>query len=250
MKGGDALELSRAAAKAAIKVSHSGVLQSGVYLEHSSQHVRVLFDQPRQMLSSAVLGGGLVNAGQIVNMKVDAHGDDQHCEPPQATLENYCLAQQWDVKGVGMMTAASMNSLRVLQSTVQGVALTVLVTAGVRNARRAGDRAEWRQINAVPQMPGTINTIVIFSALLTPAAMVEALVVATEAKAAAMQQSGIISPVSRQIATGTGTDSIVLVNGAGHEAIAYCGKHVLLGECLARLVIDATCSAVDYEGAG
>ncbi len=250
MSGYNSGEPSCLATEYEAESSHSGVLQPGVYLEHSSKHVRVFFDQSRQMLSSAVLMGGLVNARQIVNMKVNAHGCEREYESPQLTLKNYCSERQWDENGVGMMTAASMDSLRVVQSVVQGVALTVLVTAGVTNARRAGDRAEWRQVKAIPHQQGTINTIIILSARLTQTALVEALVVATEAKAAAMQQSAIISPVSQQIATGTGTDSIVLSNGTGSEDIAYCGKHMVLGESIARMVIEATCSSLEYEVTG
>jgi adenosylcobinamide amidohydrolase len=53
-----------------------------------------------------------------------------------------------------------------------------------------------------------------------------------------MRKLGVKSPVSRTIATGTGTDAIAVANGFGPETIRYCGKHVLFGEMLASAVIE------------
>jgi len=78
------------------------------------------------------------------------------------------------------------------------------------------------------------------------AAMVEATMLATEAKAAALQNANILSSVSQQIATGTGTDAIAVVSGSGPQEIAFCGKHVLLGETIGRLVISAVESSIHF----
>jgi adenosylcobinamide amidohydrolase len=72
------------------------------------------------------------------------------------------------------------------------------------------------------------------------AAMVESVMLAAEAKTVAMRKLGVRSPVSKTIATGTGTDAIAVVNGAGPESVRYCGKHVIFGEILASAVIEAT----------
>jgi len=146
-----------------------------------------------------------------------------------------------------MMTAASMDSLRVEKETVQGVELVVLATTGLSNPRRVGDRAEYRKISTQSQRPGTINIIVITSAILTDAAMVEALLIVTEAKAAALQDAVIKSPISNKIATGTGTDSVAIASGHGPEMVSYCGKHVLFGEKLGRMVNSAVTSSIAWE---
>jgi adenosylcobinamide amidohydrolase len=67
----------------------------------------------------------------------------------------------------------------------------------------------------------------------------------TEAKVAALQNLDIISPVSNQPATGTGTDSIAIAADSKAKKIQYCGKHVVFGEILARLVIEAVISSID-----
>jgi adenosylcobinamide amidohydrolase len=75
--------------------------------------------------------------------------------------------------------------------------------------------------------------------MLSDAAMVESVMLATEAKTVAVRELGVKSTVSGVIATGTGTDSIAVVNEFGPETIHYCGKHVLFGEMLAPAVIEA-----------
>ncbi len=206
-------------------------------LQHNSDHIHVAFSSPQRVMSSAILNGGLIKADHIVNLKV-SH-DSSTCEAPHKSLSDYAKTQGWQGNVVGMMTAASMNSLRIEQACVEGIDITVLVTTGINNARRAGDKADVQEILGTTEQVGTINLILICSARLTDAAMLEAVMVATEGKAAALQDANILSPVSRLVATGTGTDAIAVVCGNGPQVIEFCGKHVLLGEWIGRLVIAA-----------
>jgi len=82
------------------------------------------------------------------------------------------------------------------------------------------------------------------TAVLTAAAMIEAVITATEAKTAALQNLGIKSPVSQAPATGTGTDAIAIAGGRGPIKVQYCGKHVIFGEILAKLVIEAVTASI------
>jgi adenosylcobinamide amidohydrolase len=164
----------------------------------------------------------------------------------EVTLAKYCADAGWSGTIVGMMTAASMDSFRMVRESVQDIDVIVLVTAGLSNPRRAGDRAEHRKMTTQPEEKGTINIIAMTSAILTGAAMVEALMMVTEAKSAVLQDASIRSPVSNKIATGTGTDAIAVVSGHGPETVRYCGKHVLIGEILGRLVTDAVRSSIDW----
>lgn len=224
----------------------SALLQPDVELEHTADHMHLLFNTPRPVLSSAVLGGGLVKAHHLLNLKVSAECSITR-ETPATTLLNYCNRQHWSGTSVGMMTAASMKSLRIAEQVEQDVAFTVLATTGIANARCAGDPAEWHHIDAGPRLVGTINTVFICSANLTEAAMVEAITTATEAKAVALRQLSIASPVSANIATGTGTDAIAIVGGTGPQRIDYFGKHVIAGELLAKLMIEAITESLQYE---
>ncbi len=216
-------------------------------LERTADHIHIQFYSPARVLSSAVLNGGLVEADHLVNLKVPKNSEIEEMETPAITLEKYCRKNNWQGTAVGMMTAASMDSIRIARHVEQNVETMALVTAGLSNPRRAGDDADWRIIASPVKEIGTINTMVLTSAILSPAAMAEALMIATEAKVIALQSKHILSPVSNQPATGTGTDSIAIVSGQGPVEVDYCGKHVLLGEIIAKLVIEAITSSISWE---
>ncbi len=151
---------------------------------------------------------------------------------------------RWTGVTVGMMTSAKMSSFRYIKRKEGAVEIAVLVTAGISNARRAGDPAEYRLFDNTEIIGGTINIIILTNATLTPAAQVEAVMVVTEAKAAVLQDLGITSPVTGKTATGTGTDAIAIVNGFGSPEIAFCGKHTLFGEMLASATMEAISSSL------
>ncbi|MFA8432990.1 MAG: adenosylcobinamide amidohydrolase [Marinifilaceae bacterium] len=195
------------------------------------------FPKPVRMMSSAILNGGGQWANHFINCRVDANfnGEKTDFEPPVVTVERIAESNGWSGFCVGMMTAANMDSFRRVRREAQGVWIEVFLTAGVSNARRAGDMADYRYIDEVCAKTGTINMLILTNAFLSDAALVECIMMATEAKAAALQDLKVKSPVSGLLATGTGTDSTAVVCGEGPEVI-YCGKHVLFGELLAQAV--------------
>jgi iron complex transport system ATP-binding protein len=107
-------------------------------------------------------------------------------------------------------------------------------TVGVTNAVRVGESIDSTP-SANPQKPGTINVVLITNAALTVSAMVTAVQVATESKAAVLLANRIPSWTGRSEATGTGTDVVVVVNGNG-PLIRYSGTHTKIGELIGRLV--------------
>ncbi|UCF91981.1 MAG: adenosylcobinamide amidohydrolase [Desulfobacterales bacterium] len=215
----------------------------------TKDHICVRFRKERTVLSSAVLNGGLLSAANIVIMKVKKNlGEpEQNFENPAETLSKYSESILLKGTTVGMMTAASMDSFRQTTRSFQGVDFTAIVTAGISNARCAGDSADWQKLQFTVPATGTINIILIANAPLSRAAMVEAVMVATEAKTLALRELGVKSPVSGTIATGTGTDAIAVASGIGPAEISYCGKHVPCGEMLASAVIEALINALKNE---
>jgi len=209
-------------------------------LKQTSDHICVGFSRQHPVLSSAVFNGGDCTASNILIMKVaeNFEGTKQIVENPGNTLAEYCRQLQLSGTTVGMMTSASMDSFRLVSRLSQGVEITAMATAGISNARCAGDRADWRALPTNTNQTGTINIIILTNATMSHAAMVESVMLATEAKTVAMHRLGVKSPVSGAIATGTGTDAIAVANGFGPETIRYCGKHVLFGEMLASAVIE------------
>jgi len=209
-------------------------------LDHVDDYFHVEFKQPTRMLSSAILKGGYQLADHFFNTKVDANflGERTDFESPETTLANMADRLEWTGNCVGMMTAADMKSFRRVRLEKQGVWIETLVTAGVSNARRAGDVADYQFVNEECKKIGTINILILTNAELTDAAMVECVMMVAEAKAACMQNLNVKSRVSETLATGTGTDSTAIACGKGPK-VNYCGKHVLFGEMLAQSVIRA-----------
>ena len=123
----------------------------------------------------------------------------------------------------------------------------VLATAGVRsNAMRAGfDSGNYWK-------PGTINLILVANHELAPQAMLQMLIVATEAKTAALEDLDIRSSYSKHPATGTGTDNIIVVGGEGATseysvALTMAGGHTKLGELTGKAVHQAVTEAIEKQ---
>jgi len=213
-------------------------------LEVRQGHVLLEFPRPLAVLASAPYNGGFGLARRFFILQVDANleGGGGHA-PPEETLRRHCRANGWRGRSVGFMTAASMGSCRRSAREQDGLRVDVALTAGLGNARRAGDPADLRGVGQENLPAGTINILAVTNARLTDAAMLEALMIVTEAKAAVLQDLGVKSPVSGLTATGTGTDCAAVARGDGPRA-PWCGKHVLLGEMLAQAVMEALTASV------
>lgn len=137
-----------------------------------------------------------------------------------------------------LYTGADMDNFAYAEKSADGLRVGVLATAGVKgNALRASvDSGAYVE-------PGTINLIILTSRKLTPSAMSGALIIATEAKTAALEDLDIRSSYSGTPATGTGTDNILVVAGDG-PAATMTGGHTKLGELLGKAVHAAVSEAV------
>ncbi len=208
-------------------------------LYKTAGHILFLADSPLQATGSCIWNGGAATVHGWLNLKVS--GDTSVTEAPAVTLQHYARTLGIDTPLAGVMTAASMNSLRHAVQGDDAVTLACFVTAGMRNARRAGDAADEHL------QPGTINIALVCNRHFTPAAAIEALLIATEAKTAACYDLNVVSPVSGQMATGTGTDSICLLSAlkpGDHASVEYCGKHTRVGEWIGVAAYQATQAAI------
>src|SRR5690606_41126520 len=99
----------------ALAPSHASTeqrLMAGVALSRSPDWVTLAFDQPRLALSSAVVNGGLRHCSRWLNLRVDVTAV-HIAESPATTVARLCQQQGWSDDTLAMMTAASMNSLRI-----------------------------------------------------------------------------------------------------------------------------------------
>jgi iron complex transport system substrate-binding protein len=139
-----------------------------------------------------------------------------------------------------LFTGADMANLSVQQSNFKDLKVYALVTAGVEGNALRLSRDEGRFYE-----PGTINIILLANYRLSPRAMSRALIAATEAKTAALQDLDIRSseqPLTCQ-ATGTGTDNIIVVGGQG-PVLDNAGGHSKMGELIGRAVYQGVREAV------
>lgn len=148
-----------------------------------------------------------------------------------------------------LFTGANMDNLAVVKKTFRDMEIIALVTAGVTgNAlRMSADTGAFYEPDRAGKTgkPGTINVLLLSNMRLTPRAMTRAIISATEAKSAALQDMDIRSSYSftSNQATGTGTDNILVVEGAG-GTIDSSGGHTKMGELIARAVYEGVRKAV------
>lgn len=211
-------------------------LWSGVRLTATASHVSVGFDEPQQVMSSAFYNGGLGQARHFLNLAV-GHQKPAYFDNPQRSFVQYLNHHQLPDNTVGMMTAATMASLRWQTEILADEYFAVILTSGLGNALCAGDKTSPQVLHSPPLSAGTINIAVLTSCQLTQAALVESHGLIAEAKAAALLRLGIKSTVSNAIATGTGTDSAAVFCALQGKKLTYMGKHTWPGERIAAMVI-------------
>lgn len=143
-----------------------------------------------------------------------------------------------------LSTGADMDNLAVCEKSYQEFSVCCLATGGTGNALRSGvDVGNYLERGGrFEYTPGTINIIVLVNVALSSGAMARAIITATEAKTAALQDLNVRSAYSpEQQATGTGTDNIIIVSGRDSETpLRWTGGHTKIGELIgisARLAV-------------
>lgn len=215
------------------------------------------FLKPFRSVSSCRTGGGFSSRLEFVC-------NHQCCEPRDHFTElNSLMIDEPDAyhkmicdqyglpseKSSMLETAANMNNAAIEHAAFGDMEVACLCTGGVEsNPMRAGDPAsvyeddgQFKAVDgSIASHAGTINLILFINRSLTDAALIECVVSATEAKAAALQELEINSRYSDSIATGTGTDQIfVAARIASGVPLTSAGKHTKLGELIARVSLDA-----------
>ncbi|HTH39640.1 MAG TPA: adenosylcobinamide amidohydrolase, partial [Rhodocyclaceae bacterium] len=146
-----------------------------------------------------------------------------------------------------MATAADLDNLAVVTREYGPLKVTVLATAGVKsNAIRTGvDEGSYIEGE---EPAGTINIMVLTNIQLTDAALARALITVTEGKTAALEDLKIPSTYTPAVqATGTGTDSIIVVSGTALPKASYTGGHSRIGELIGKASYQAVVEAVGKQ---
>jgi adenosylcobinamide hydrolase len=230
------------------------MIPSGETIENTGDALILRFRKRRSVLSTSWLNGGFCeDLSAVFNHQIPpAACDDCHANGGvKSYLEGVAKALALDpAAACGLITRGEMRNAAMVSARYLDLTVTAVVTAGIdKNGVRAGDPASYHESDGrFEPVGGTINTILVIGASLPEYALIRAVMTATEAKAAALQQLMARSIYSAGIATGSGTDMIVIIaNPDASLHLTDASTHAMLGELIAKTVIRATTLALERE---
>lgn len=221
----------------------------------------VVLKRPHRVLSTSALTGGVsTSVGALVNHQSlepaghDARADHIIALGRDGFHRETARALGLDPERTAILgTAANLNYVAWRHLEFRDLRVDAYVTAGVEgNATRAGDPTRWFEgdegFTPIADR-GTINTIVIINKPLAIGAEVRAAITAVEAKSAALGELAVGSRQSSHLATGTGTDQLILatVIDSTHRQLEDPGSHMKLGELIGTAVREATREALRWQ---
>ena len=201
-----------------------------------------------RMLSSTIMNGGYAETDTVFFYEVPLGYDNSF---PEEDMEHQCRKFGIPPHAVGFMTAADIRRvITVSREEFNGVQAVAVATAGVTNAVYAGERLPKEVLDILPEHvppcdrnpPGTINILVAVNVPLHDCGLANALVTVTEAKTAALMDTGVDG-------TGTTSDAVSVacpVGGGGK----YAGTATDVGVVIARAVRSAVGASVLKWGNG
>lgn len=226
--------------------------------------VIVRFKAPYRVISTCRANGGLYD-------DIECMFNHQSCEPtghyrpalktvtrsPEVYLESLCKTHELPERTISLGTAANMNYACIETEQFRELKVVAIATGGVEaNAGRAGDPASvfehagtYEPLHANGREPhGTINTMLLINQEVTKGALVRAIITATEAKTAVLQELGVGSRYSCGLATGTGTDQIAIAcRLTDNPPLTSSGKHSKLGELIGKSVARAIRKTLELQ---
>ncbi|HUV80213.1 MAG TPA: phosphatidylglycerophosphatase A [Candidatus Bathyarchaeia archaeon] len=168
------------------------------------------------VLSSAVYNGGFVKAKTILNVTVSNDFNENAIALFDSLADNMGLERD---ELVGLMTAVKMENARIVEKEE----VIAIITAGIEKPPT--------------QSSSTVNIILLIIKNLSPSAMANAIIVATEAKVAAFFDLDVRYQ-NGELFTGDATDSVV-VACYGHEnenEEPFAGRATELGRAIYEVV--------------
>ena len=199
---------------------------AGVSVEVGREAVVVTSLSPLRVLSSAVHHGGFAQARAVVNLHV---GKNDPCTDPAGMIGAFASRARVPAPWVGLLTGAHTERAVQAEEAAGGFHALAVVTVGLSNPVAAGHSpvAVWAA--------STINTIVIVDADPEPAALVNAVITATEAKGLAVREAGLLAG-GGVAASGTSTDAVVIAATGRGAAARFGGPASEMGWVVARAV--------------
>jgi adenosylcobinamide amidohydrolase len=191
---------------------------------------------PHRALSWAVTGGGFVRTDAVVWRHVT---EDELVPGIDVARFTAAVLDGAGLRGaIGLLTARDLTTFDCVTRQAGDEAARCVATVGLGNALAAGDPPG-------PFAVGTINLLLQLATPLSDGALVELVALAAEARTAAVLDAAVPSRRSAKLATGTGTDCIVVAApDARGVGAPYAGKHTLLGALAGGAVREAVTRGV------
>lgn len=196
---------------------------------------------PHSMLGWTLIGGGRSQAQRVFWHQVS---DSDLLPEIDARRFFEERRKQWttDTQGVGFLTGCSLADYVERRQDRGRLSVRCVATIGLRNALRIGDPPR----TTAPSL-GTINILLQVSCPLSECASLEAMSLVAEARTTAVLDGQVPSSIGTTIATGTGTDCIVVASplaSVEDYEVDYAGKHTELGHLIGSCVYDAVSHGV------
>ncbi|MEO4054034.1 adenosylcobinamide amidohydrolase [Solibacillus sp. CAU 1738] len=198
--------------------------------------VKLQADAPLKVISSAVHNAGMGWYGTFVNRCIDV---DYFCNDVKQETQQFLSNEKLSPTNTVVMLTAVPPENVVIESFLDGRVI-VAVTAGIGNAVDATRTYERDDVFHA----GTINTWVIINGKLSDEAFYQAMITATEAKTKALAQENVVDSRTGTIATGTGTDSLLIAATQKGEEMPYAGPITEIGKWIGRGVFETTVKAI------
>ncbi len=201
-------------------------LSHGLTVELGPRFCAVRLDEPHASTGFPLVGGALATTRLVVIHEVRNADLPEDRDP----LDHARMLQRDRLgeDGLVLLTSRSLEDVDVREATSSDVLATAVATVGLGNALRVGDSP------GPIVLPGTINLVVRASVPLTLEARREALSLLAEARTTAVLEARVASRRSFAVATGTGTDALVLLTPLAGAQHAYAGKHTDLGSAIGQ----------------
>ena len=196
-------------------------------------------------VSSAIYNGGFKKTRAVLNVHVPMGYDDKilHENPEHIILEALKKFKLDPHQTVGMITAADVKKFSMVTAEKEDLIVSAVATAGCSFAETAGENIE-ADLNHL----GTVNIMVAIHGNPAESCLMQTFITATEAKTASFKELDIRSKYSGNPATGTVTDSLVIVSTDNGPQIKFGGPTSRLGRLVGYCVKEAVKSAIIKQG--
>lgn len=220
-------------------------LENGDKIYNYNKSIVIKFAGKRNVLST-----GILNGGYSENIKYIFNNDAKGPAGMGCQLKGNSYLEHMEILSkelgldpkfaTGIGTAADMENVSIVEEKYEKLSVTAVVTGGIEtNGGRVGDKASYVEKDGKThfESKGTINIMVAIDGKLPPRTLTRALVTITEGKTAAIQELLEGSKYSSGLATGSGTDGVIVYSNLESEnTYNDAGKHSKLGELIGRAV--------------